>query len=53
MLTPELEAKALDPSESRTSSLRRTGDQTKVESEPKQTSLGNDRDTTMRPVVAK
>jgi hypothetical protein len=53
MLTPELEAKALGPSESKTSSIMQTADQTKVESEPRQTSLGNDRDTTMRPVVAK
>jgi hypothetical protein len=51
MLTPELEAKALCPLESKTSSIRRTADQTKVESEPRQTSLGNDRDTTMRPIV--
>jgi hypothetical protein len=43
----------LGPSESRTSFIRRTADQTKVEHEPKQTSLGHDRGTTMRPVVVK
>jgi hypothetical protein len=45
MLTLELEAKALDPSESRTSSIRQIADKTKVEREPRQTSLGNDRGT--------
>ncbi|KAK2445108.1 hypothetical protein QL285_016077 [Trifolium repens] len=53
MLTPELESKALDPSESRTSFIGRIADQTKVEYELKQTSLGNNRGTAMRPVVAK
>jgi hypothetical protein len=43
----------LGPLESRTSFIRRTADQTKVEHEPKQTSLDNDKGTTMRPVVAK
>ncbi|WJX88766.1 hypothetical protein P8452_70817 [Trifolium repens] len=46
-------SKAFGRSESRISSIKRTADQTKVEREPRQTSLGNDRGTTMRPVVAK